>query len=170
MKNTNISASTRRNGRQFGNQNTTPSTTQDAMQHTTKCMTQSTFQKKILNLLRRAGDKVAEVMNIIVEVGAITGINVHFERIDLAERSEQDDYRHGNSRHSDGNWGNRTDALDELDERDKFDEADDIDELDEIKEVTIPELAEMISEKTCFRPECTLYVLNIAFDLMDEQN
>ena len=179
MNKTNISSNMRRNRSQLGNQNTTPSTTQNAMLYTTMCMTQSTFQKKILNLLQQAGDKVAEAMNIIDEVGAITGINVHFERggrSDLAERSEQDDYRHGDSRHSDVNWGNRTDALDELDERDKFDkfdefdEIDDIDDFGEIKEVTIPELADMISGKTCFRPECTLCVLNTAFDLMGEQN
>ena len=149
MKNT--SANTRRNRKQIGSQNPTRS-----MRYATKCMTQSAFQKKILNLVQRAGDKVAEAMNLVDEAGAIAGINVHFER--CVERDE----------HS-----KRTDVHDKSYEADESDEADDIDEFDEasdeIKEVTLPELADMVSERTCFKPECTLCVLNTAFDIMDEQ-
>ena len=143
MKNT--SANTRRNRKQTGSQNPIQN-----MRYTTKCMTQSAFQKKILSLVQRAGDKVAEAMNLVDEAGAIAGINVHFER--CVERDE----------HS-----KRTDV------HDKSYEADDIDEFDEasdeIKEVTIPELADMVAERTCFKPECTLCVLDTAFDIMDEQ-
>ena len=148
------------------NANTWQNTAQN-MRYTTKCMTQSAFQKKILNLVQRAGDKVAEAMNIVDEAGAIAGINVHFER---GIRSEQDDHRGEHSRHSDGdlnvNWGSRYDQSN----RDEADDIDDIDYSDEIKEVTLPELADMVAEKTCFKPECTLCVLNTAFDIMDEQN
>ena len=159
MKNT--SASMRRSRSHIGGQNPTQN-----MRYTTKCMTQSAFQKKILSLVQRAGDKVAEAMNIVDELGAITGINVHFER---GIRSEQDDHRGEHSRHSDGdlnvNLGSRYDQS-------NHDEADDIDDInysDEIKEVTLPELADMVAERTCFKPECTLCVLNTAFDIMDEQ-
>ena len=140
MKNT--SANTRRNRKQIGSQNPTRS-----MRYATKCMTQSAFQKKILNLVQRAGDKVAEAMNLVDEAGAIAGINVHFER--CVERDEQ---------------RKRTDVHDKSYEADEFDEAS-----DEIKEVTLPELADMVAERTCFKPECTLCVLNTAFDIMDEQ-
>ena len=153
MKNT--SASMRQNRSQTGSQNPTQN-----MRYTTKCMTQSAFQKKILSLVQRAGDKVAEAMNLVDEAGAIAGINVHFER---GIRSEQDDHR-----------GKRTDIHDKSYEADESYEAYDIDEFDEasdeIKEVTLPELADMVSERTCFKPECTLCVLNTAFDVMDEQN
>ena len=150
------------------NANTWQNTAQN-MRYTTKCMTQSAFQKKILNLVQRAGDKVAEAMNIVDEAGAIAGINVHFER---GIRSEQDDHRGEHSRHSDGdlnvNWGSRYDQSNR-DEADEADDIDDIDYSDEIKEVTLPELADMVAERTCFKPECTLCVLNTAFDIMDEQ-
>ena len=179
-------------------QNAAQRTTQNA----TKCMTQSSFQKKILNLVQRAGDKVAEAMNLVDEAGTIAGINVHFERSKLAERNEQgrwnqqdewSDHRAKHPGHLDGDLCNRygrnnhVDASNifyeadeaneadahaenyEADEADEFDEADEADYSDEINEVTIPELAEMISERTCFRPECTLCVLNTAFDLMDDK-
>ncbi|MBQ3457842.1 MAG: hypothetical protein IJG30_02675, partial [Synergistaceae bacterium] len=162
MKNT--SATTRQNRKQTGSQNPTQN-----MRYTTKCMTQSALQKKILSLLQRACDKVAEAMNIVDEAGAIAGINVHFER---GIRSEQDDHRGEHSRHSDGdlnvNWGSRYDQSNR-DEADEIDDIDDIDYSDEIKEVTLPELADMVAERTCFKPECTLCVLNTAFDIMDEQ-
>ena len=152
MKNT--SASTRRNRSQIGSQNPTQN-----MRYTTKCMTQSALQKKILSLLQRACDKVAEAMNIVDEVGTMAGFDVHFER---CVRSEQDDYR-----------GEHTDVHDKSYEADESYEAYDIDEFDEasdeIKEVTLPELADMVAERTCFKPECTLCVLNTAFDIMDEQ-
>ena len=180
-------------------QNAAQRTTQNA----TKCMTQSSFQKKILNLVQRAGDKVAEAMNLVDEAGAIAGINVHFERggrSKLTERNEQgrwkqqdewSDHRAKHPKHLDGDLCNRygrnnyvdasdifyeanevneADAHAENYEADEFDEADEASYFDEIKEVTIPELAEMISERTCFRPECTLCVLNTAFELMDERN
>ena len=163
MKNT--SSSMRRNRNQGESQNPTQN-----MRYTTKCMTQSAFQKKILSLVQRAGDKVAEAMNLVDEAGAMAGINVHFER---GIRSEQDDYRGEHSRHSDGdlnvNWGSRYDQSNR-DEADEIDDIDDIDYSDEIKEVTLPELADMVAERTCFKPECTLCVLNTAFDIMDEQN
>ena len=138
------------------NANTRQNPTQN-MRYTTKCMTQSAFQKKILSLVQRAGDKVAEAMNIVDELGAITGINVQFER---GGRSEQDKCIDVH----DKSYG-----VDEADDIDEFDEASD-EASDEIKEVTIPELADMISDRTCFKPECTLCVLNTAFDLMNEQN
>ena len=141
MKNT--SASMRRSRSHIGGQNPTQN-----MRYTTKCMTQSAFQKKILNLVQRAGDKVAEAMNLVDEAGAIAGINVHFER--CVERDEH---------------GKRTNVYDKSYEADEIDEAS-----DEIKEVTIPELADMVAERTCFKPECTLCVLDTAFDIMDEQN
>ena len=165
MKNTDTSGNKIRNAAQR--------TTRNA----TKCMTQSTFQKKILDLVQRAGDKVAEAMNIVGEVGAIAGINVHFERSNLAERNEPCDYRGKHSRHSDINWGSRygqskhTSVPGKADEVYDIDDIDNLDEPDdEIKEVTIPELAEMVAERTCFKPECTLCVINTAFDIMDEQN
>ena len=162
MKNT--SATTRQNRKQTGSQNPTQN-----MRYTTKCMTQSALQKKILSLLQRACDKVAEAMNIVDEVGTMAGFDVHFER---GIRSEQDDYRGEHSRHSDGdlnvNWGSRYDQSNR-DEADEIDDIDDIDYSDEIKEVTLPELADMVAERTCFKPECTLCVLNTAFDIMDEQ-
>ena len=152
MKNT--SATTRQNRKQTGSQNPTQN-----MRYTTKCMTQSALQKKILSLLQRACDKVAEAMNIVDEVGTMAGFDVHFER---CVRSEQDDYR-----------GEHTDVHDKSYEADESYEAYDIDEFDEasdeIKEVTLPELADMVAERTCFKPECTLCVLNTAFDIMDEQ-
>ena len=163
MKNT--SATTRQNRKQTGSQNPTQN-----MRYTTKCMTQSAFQKKILSLVQRAGDKVAEAMNLVDEVGAMTGINVHFE---LGIRSEQDDHRDEHSRHLDGdlnvNLGSRYDQSNR-DEADEADDIGDIDYSDEIKEVTLPELADMVAERTCFKPECTLCVLDTAFDIMDEQN
>ena len=134
------------NEKQNRSQNPTRTTTQN-MRYTTKCMTQSAFQKKILSLVQRAGDKVAEAMNLVDEAGAIAGINVHFER--CVERDEH---------------GKRTNVYDKSYEADEIDEAS-----DEIKEVTIPELADMVAERTCFKPECTLCVLNTAFDIMDEQ-
>ena len=147
MKNTSA------NRKQTGSQNPTRTTTQN-MRYTTKCMTQSAFQKRILSLVQRAGDKVAEAMNLVDEAGAIAGINVHFER--CVERDE----------HS-----KRTDVHDKSYEADGADDVDEFDEAsDEIKEVTISELADMVAERTCFKPECTLCVLDTAFDIMDEQN
>ena len=105
MKNTNVSTSTRRNMKQ--------NAPQSAPRNTTYCITQSTFQRKILNLIQQAGNKIAEAMNIIDEVGATTGINIHFERSKLTECDEQEYYRCKASRHSDGTWSNRTNALDE---------------------------------------------------------
>ena len=157
------SASTRQNRSQSESQNPTQN-----MRYTTKCMTQSALQKKIVNLIQQACDKVVEAMDIIDEVGAIAGFDVHFER--CVERDEQGDHRGEHSRHSNGNLnvnlGNRYDQS-------NHDEADDIDDInysDEIKEVTLPELADMVAERTCFKPECTLCVLNTAFDIMNEQN
>ena len=155
------------NEKQSRSQNPTRTTTHN-MRYTTKCMTQSAFQKKIVNMIQQACDKVVEAMDIIDEVGAIAGFDVHFER--CVERDEQGDHRGEHSRHSNGNLnvnlGNRYDQS-------NHDEADDIDDInysDEIKEVTLPELADMVAERTCFKPECTLCVLNTAFDVMDEQN
>ena len=148
MKNT--SANTRRNRKQIGSQNPTRS-----MRYATKCMTQSAFQKKILSLVQRAGDKVAEAMNLVDEAGAIAGINVHFERSKLAERTKM---------------AVRNEQGDHINKSYEADDIDGIDYSDEIKEVTLPELADMVSERTCFKPECTLCVLNTAFDVMDEQN
>ena len=167
---------------------------QRTTRNVTKCMTQSTFQKKILDLVQQAGDKVAEAMNIVDEAGTIAGINVHFERGErskLTERNEQSrwnqqdewsDHRTKHPRHLDDDLCNRdgrnnhVDASDIFYEANEADahaenyEADEADYSDEINEVTIPQLAEMISERTCFRPECTLCVLNTAFALMDERN
>lgn len=189
MKNT--SATTRQNRSQSESQNSTHN-----MQYTTKCMTQSTFQKKILSLVQRAGDKVAEAMNIVDEVGAMTGINIHFERggrSKLTERSEQcrrnqqgewSDHRANHSRHLNDDLCNRYGRNNHVDASDIFYESDEADEVDanaesyepdeadysdEINEVTLPELADMVAERTCFKPECTLCVLNTAFDIMDEQ-
>ena len=167
MKNTSASVNTRRNP------------PQNEMRYATHCMTQSTFQKKILSLVQRAGDKVAEAMNIVDEVGAIAGINVHFERgglSELAELSEQDNHQGKHLKHSDDNLGGHCDSRynhsNRINENCEADDVDDLDGFDEIKikEVTIPDLAEMISERTCFKPECTLCVLNMALDLMQEQN
>ena len=139
------------------NANTRQNPTQN-MRYATKCMTQSAFQKKILSLVQRAGDKVAEAMNLVDEAGAIAGINVHFERSKLAERTKMA------VRNEQGDHINKSYEADDIDG------IDDIDYSDEIKEVTLPELADMVSERTCFKPECTLCVLNTAFDVMDEQN
>ena len=152
--------------------NTTRNTTQNTMRNTTYCVMQSTFQKKILNLIQQARDKVAEAMNLVDEAGAIAGINVLFER---GGRSEQDKHLNhsGSNCGSRYNQNNRTDALDECyesDEANGIDEFDNLDRLDEINEVTLPKLADMVSERTCFKSECILCVLNTAFDLMDEHN
>ncbi len=188
MKNTDTSGNKIRNAAQR--------TTRNA----TKCMMQSAFQKKILSLVQQAGDKVTEAMNLVDEAGTIAGINVHFERggrSKLTEINEQgrwnqqdewSDHRAKHPKHLDGDLCNRYGRNNHVDASDIFyeaneaneadahaenyeaDDIDGLDDLDEIKEVTIPELAEMISERTCFRPECTLCVLNTAFELMDERN
>ena len=146
MKNTSA------NKKQIGSQNPTQN-----MRYTTKCMTQRAFQKKIVNLIQQACDKVVEAMDIIDEVGAIAGIDVRFER--CVERDEQNDHQGKCIDVHDKNY-----EADEAYDIDEFDEAS-----DEIKEVTLPELADMVAERTCFKPECTLCVLNTAFDIMDEQ-
>ncbi|MBR1438247.1 MAG: hypothetical protein IJ587_06885 [Synergistaceae bacterium] len=135
---------------------------QRTTRNVTKCMTQSTFQKKILDLVQQAGDKVAEAMNIVDEAGTIAGINVHFERGErskLTERNEQSrwnqqdewsDHRTKHPRHLDDDLCNRdgrnnhVDASDIFYEANEADahaenyEADEADYSDEINEVTIP--------------------------------
>ena len=132
MKNTSA------NKKQIGSQNPTQN-----MRYTTKCMTQRAFQKKIVNLIQQACDKVVEAMDIIDEVGAIAGIDVRFER--CVERDEQNDHQGKCIDVHDKNY-----EADEAYDIDEFDEAS-----DEIKEVTLPELADMVAERTCFKPECT---------------
>ena len=147
-------------------------TTQRMTRNTAKCMTQRMFQKKMLNTLQQAVDKVSEAVNIVDEVVTMLDINVQSERCGRYGRSGQDKH----SKHSDGNWDNHCDRNNHIDSDDIFydsDEADNLDDLDysdEINEVTLPELADMVSERTCFKPEFTRCVLNTAFELIDEQN
>ena len=50
-------------------------------------MKQRMTQEEVLQLVQKAGDKVAEAMNIITDVGKQFGINVHFDQARRSNRA-----------------------------------------------------------------------------------
>ena len=110
-------------------------------------------QEEVLKLVQEAGDKVAEAMNIITNVGAQFGINVHFEHFDhfeqAANRASDDESNEVLAKLSTGT-------------------SDMLSDEEKANIVTLSELAEMISDETDIEKECALEVLEGAFDLIEE--
>ena len=121
-----------------------------------------TTQEEVLRLVQQAGDKVAEAMNIISDVGARFGITVHFEHFEQSVNQAI-------NRASDGiSDGISDDESNEVLARLSTGTSDMLSDEEKANIVTLSELAEMISDETDIEKECALEVLEGAFDLIEE--
>ena len=140
-------------------------------------------QEEILQLVQKAGDKVAEAMNIITDVGARFGINVHFDQIhfDQTRRSNQPANKMANrtgrsnraangasDNENENNDDNENNESSEVLARLSIGTSDMLSDEEMTNIVTLPDLAEMISDETDIKEGCALEVLEAAFDLIEE--
>ena len=144
-------------------------------------MNQRMTQEEILQLVQKAGDKVAEAMNIITDVGEQFGINVHFNQIhfDQTRRSNQPankmaSWTRRSNQSANGASDNKNNNENEDNESSEVlarlstGTSDMLSDEEMTNIVTIPDLAEMISDETDIKEECALEVLEAAFDLIEE--
>ena len=144
-------------------------------------MNQRMTQEEILQLVQKAGDKVAEAMNIITDVGEQFGINVHFNQIhfDQTRRSNQPANKMASwarrsnraangASDNDNNNDNENNESSEVLARLSIGTSDMLSDEEMLNIVTLPDLAEMISDETDIKEGCALEVLEAAFDLIEE--
>ena len=148
-------------------------------------MNQRMTQEEILQLVQKAGDKVAEAMNIITDVGEQFGINVHFNQIhfDQTRQSNQpankmaswtrrsnraangaSDKENNNENNDDNENNESSEVLARL----SIGTSDMLSDEEMTNIVTLSDLAEMISDETDIKEGCALEVLEAAFDLIEE--
>ena len=142
-------------------------------------------QEEILQLVQQAGDKVAEAMNIITDVGARFGINVHFDQIhfDQTRRSNQPANKMANragrsNRAANGasdnennneyNNDNENNESSEVLARLSIGTSDMLSDEEMANIVTLSDIAEIIADRTDIKECCALEVLEAAFDLIEE--
>ena len=143
-------------------------------------MNQRMTREEILQLVQQAGDKVAEAMNFITDVGTRFGINVHFNQVEqsnqVANKKTSQSWRSNqsangtvaNSTSDNENENNNDNESSEVLVRLSTGTSDMLSDEEMTNIVTIPDLAEMISDETDIKEECALEVLEAAFDLIEE--
>ncbi len=136
-------------------------------------MNQRMTQEEILQLVQQAGDKVAEAMNIITDVGARFGINVHFDQVDqpankMANRTGRSNRAANGASDNENNNDNEDNESSEVLARLSIGTSDMLSDEEMLNIVTLPDLAEMISDETDIKEGCALEVLEAAFDLIEE--
>ena len=134
-------------------------------------MNQRMTQEEILQLVQKAGDKVAEAMNIITDVGEQFGINVHFNQIHFDQTRRSNRAANGasdNENNNENNDDNENNESSEVLARLSIGTSDMLSDEGMLNIVTLPDLAEMISDETDIKEGCALEVLEAAFDLIEE--
>ena len=130
-------------------------------------MNQRMTQEEILQLVQKAGDKVAEAMNIITDVGEQFGINVHFNQIHFDQTRRSNRAANGASDNENNNENEDNESSEVL-VRLSTGTSDMLSDEEMLNIVTLPDLAEMISDETDIKEGCALEVLEAAFDLIEE--